>query len=198
MKKIYLLTIAFISSFTLANAAIINVAVSSNAFTPATFSAVVGDQIVYTLVNGNHNVTSPTGGVPATAAPIASGPMSTPGQTYTYTVTVAGTYGYQCTNHPTTMIGGFTASTVGILEPATDLLTQVYPNPFSDKLTVKFNGIEKIEFVNILGEKVKTVTIDSQEGKLDIYFDNLPAGVYFFSTYKEGTIVESRKIIKAK
>ena len=198
MKKIYLLIIAFMTSFTIANAAVINVSVSNFAFTPQTFTAVVGDQIVFTLTSGSHNVTSPMGGVPATAAPIASGPMNSVGQTYTYNVTVAGQYGYQCTLHPTTMFGGFTASTVGIIEPATDLLTQVYPNPFSDKLTVKFNGIEKIEFVNILGEKVKTVTTDSQEGKLDVYFDNLPAGVYFFSTYKEGRIVESRKLVKAR
>jgi plastocyanin len=200
MKKLY--TLIFASAFTLfslnGNAATINVAVANFNFTPATFTAVVGDVIVFTLVSGSHNVTSPAGGVPAGAAPIASGSMSSIGQTYSYTVTMAGTYGYQCTIHPTTMIGGFTASATGIEDQASNLLTSVYPSPFKDKVTVKYNGIEKIEFMNVVGELVKSVTIDSQEGKLDVYFDNLPAGIYFYRTYKEGLVVETRKVVKAK
>ena len=201
MKKLYSLLIA--STFTLftvnSNAATINVGVSNFAFTPATFTASVGDQIVYTLVSGTHNVTSPAGGVPAGAAPILSGTMSSVGQTYVYTVTMAGNYGYQCTFHPSTMIGGFAATpTTGIATPATDLITQVYPSPFRDKLTVKYNGIEMIEFYNVVGEKVKSIQMDAVEAKIEVDFENLPTGVYFYRTYKEGTVVETRKIVKAK
>jgi plastocyanin len=199
MKKLYSLIFASAFSVISANAAVINVAVSSFAFTPQTFTAVVGDQIVFTLVSGTHDVTSPMGGVPAGALPISSGTMTSPGQTYTYTVTLPGNYGYQCTIHPTTMFGGFTATGIaGIGDNVSNLLTSVYPSPFRDKVTVKYNGIEKIEFVNIVGELVKTLSIDTQEGKLDVYFDTLPAGVYFYRTYKEGAIVETRKIVKAK
>lgn len=199
MKRIY--TLIFASAFLLLtnlNATTHNVSVTNNAFTPNNITnAVIGDIIVWTFNAGTHTTTSTASTIPAGAAVWDSGNMSS--GTYSYTITTAGTYGYGCTLHAGMgMVAQFTVSAVGILEPATDLLTQIYPNPFSDKLTVKFNGIDKIEFVNILGEKVKTVTIDSQEGKLDVYFDNLPAGVYFFSTYKEGTIVESRKIVKAR
>jgi hypothetical protein len=50
----------------------------------------------------------------------------------------------------------------------------------------------------MLGEQVKNLEITTQEGKLDVYFDTLPAGVYFYRTYKEGMVVETRKIVKAK
>jgi plastocyanin len=199
MKKIY--TLIFASAFLLftnVNATTHNVSVTNNSFTPNNIpNAVIGDVIVWTFNAGTHTTTSTTATIPAGALPWDSGNRTS--GTYSYTITTAGTYNYGCTLHATMgMIAQFTVSAVGILEPATDLLTQVYPNPFSDKLTVKFNGIEKIEFVNILGEKVKSVTMDSQEGKLDVYFDNLPAGVYFYSTYKEGNIVESRKLVKAR
>jgi len=199
MKKLYSLIIA--SAFTFAsvnsNAATINVSVASNSFTPATFTAVVGDVIVFTLVSGTHNVTGSAATEPAGAAIISSGTMSTVGATYSYTVTVAGNYGYQCTFH-SGMIGGFTASATGIADPSVNLLTSVYPSPFKDKVTVKYNGIEKIEFINIVGEQLKSIDIDTQEGKLDVYLETLPAGVYFYRTYKEGMIVETRKIVKAK
>lgn len=197
MKKLYSLIIA--SAITISASAVnIPVSVANFSFTPQTFTAVVGDVIVFTLVSGSHNVTSPTGGVPAGAAPMFSGPMTTPGQTYSYPVTVAGNYGYQCTNHPTTMIGGFTASATGVADPSVSFVTSVYPSPFRDKVTVKYNGIESIEFVNIVGEKVKQVEIETMEGKVDVDLETLPSGIYFYRTYKEGVIVETRKIVKAK
>ncbi|HEX8517310.1 MAG TPA: plastocyanin/azurin family copper-binding protein [Bacteroidia bacterium] len=202
MKKLYTLLVA--CGFSLAsltsNAATINVAVSNNTFTPQSFAAVVGDQIVFTLVAGSHNVTTIPGGtstLPAGATPLNSGTMSSPGQTYTYTVAVAGNYAYQCTFHPG-MVGGFAASVTGITDNTNNLLTSVYPSPFRDKVTVKYNGIEKIEFVNVVGELVKSIAVETQEGKLDVYFDMLPAGVYFYRTYREGTVAETRKIVKAK
>lgn len=200
MKKLYSLIIA--SAFTFAslnsNAATINVAVASNSFTPQTFTAVVGDVIVFTLTGGTHNVTGSAATEPAGAAIISSGTMSAGGTTtYSYTVAVAGSYGYQCTFH-SGMVGGFTASATGIADPTVNLLTSVYPSPFTDKVTVKYNGIERIEFINIVGEQLKSIEIDTQEGKLDVDLETLPAGVYFYRTYKEGVIVETRKIVKAK
>jgi plastocyanin len=203
MKKLY--SLIFISAFSLftlnVNAVTINVQVGpggTNTFSPQTFTAVVGDVVVYTLVSGTHNVTSPAGGVPAGAAAINSGTLSTPGQTYSYTVTMAGSYGYQCTIHAGVMIGGFTASATGIVDPTANLLTSVYPSPFKERVTVKYSGIESIEFINVVGEKVKTVEMPSVEGKVEIDFDNFPAGVYFYRTYKDGVVYETRKIVKTK
>jgi plastocyanin len=204
MKKLYSLFFAcslMLLSFT---ASAVNVPIGvgtngsglANQFFPASVNAQVGDVLQFILAGGTHNVTGMS--LPGGAATMASGNMSTPGQQYNYTVTVAGTYTFQCTLH-SGMTGTANVSAVGINDPAgMSAITNVYPSPFQDKVTVKYNGIEKIEFVNMLGEQVKNLEITTQEGKLDVYFDNLPAGVYFYRTYKEGMVVETRKIVKAK
>lgn len=198
MKKFYSLFIA--SAFTFftvhTKATTINVAVSNFAFTPSSFTAAVGDVVVFTLVSGTHTATSTS--VPSGAAAFASPTMSTPGQTFSYTITTVGTYDYHCQIHPTSMIGSFTVTATGIIEPANDLVTKVYPNPFQEKVTVKYNGTDLIEFYNIVGEKVKSVPLAGMDSKLDVDFDDMPAGVYFFRTYKDGVIIETRKIVKAK
>lgn len=203
MKKLY--SLIFASTFTAfsLSAATVPVGVGTNGsgaanqFFPMTVTATVGDVIQFILASGVHDVTGVS--IPGGASAMNSGTMSTVGQMYNYTVNVAGTYTYRCSIHGASMSGTITVSAVGINDPnGNSMLTNVYPSPFRDKVTVKYNGIEKIEFVNIVGELVKSVEIDSEEGKLDLYFDTLPAGVYFYRTYREGLIVETRKIVKAK
>lgn len=198
MKKLYTLILSSFFAVGM-NAAVINVTVgaSGNNFSPATFSANIGDQVIWTLSSGVHNVTSAT--VPSGASSFSSGTMSTVGQTFSYTITHAGTYGYSCTFH-TGMVGGFNVTATTILEPATDLLTNAYPNPFSDKLTIKYGkGIEKIEVYNVVGEKVKTVeNMNPAESKVEMDFETMAAGVYFYRTYSNGNVIETRKIVKSK
>jgi plastocyanin len=198
MKKLYsliIISIFFLSAAKL-NAATIPVTIQSFSFSPATFTAVVGDDIVFTLINGTHSVVSTS--VPGGASAMASGTMTTTSNTtYTYTVAFSGTYTFKCGFH-SSMVGGFTASALGVVDPSLNLLTSVYPSPFKEKVTVKYNGIESIEFMDIVGEKIKTIEMVSNEGKLEVDFDNLPAGVYFYRTYKDGVVFETRKIVKAK
>jgi len=195
MKKLYALFLSTAFAFS-ANAAIINVSVASNSFTPNAFNANIGDQVVWTLAGGTHNVTSAS--VPGGASSFSSGTLSTVGQTFSYTITTAGTYGYQCTFH-SGMVGGFNVTATSIAEPATDLITNAYPNPFKDKLTIKYGkGIEKIEVFNVVGEKVKAIEVNSPDYKVEIDFETLPSGIYFYRTYNEGNIIETRKVVKAK
>jgi plastocyanin len=200
MKKLY--SFVFASALALmsfnANATMITVQVGAggNTFTPSTFTAVVGDVVRFTLAGGVHDVTGLS--VPSGAAAIMSGTMTSVGQNYDYTVTVAGNYGYYCSIHGTSMIGGFSASATNITEANVDLSTTAYPNPFMDKVNFKFNGVSSIEIVNMVGAKVKTVNMTSVEGKVEVDFEGIPAGVYFFRTYKDGVIVETKKIVKSK
>lgn len=201
MKKVYSFFLIFLVLQSLNSfATTINVAIANNSFTPQTFTANVGDVVVWTLSQGTHNVTGVS--VPSGAAAIASPTLSTVGTTYSYTITVAGNYGYQCTFH-SGMVGGFavSSSTTGInniAEPVKDLLTSAYPNPFKDKITIKYKGIQSIEIYNIVGEKLKTIELSPVETKVEIDFDNLPSGVYFYRTYNEGTIIETKRIVKTK
>lgn len=195
MKKTY----SFICASALAlisvnlNAVNIPVSITSNAFTPSSFGANIGDVVVWTLNSGTHTVVSVS--VPAGAATFNSGTITS---TYSYTITVAGNYGYHCGIHQT-MGAVFSASaTTSISEPITNLLTTAYPNPFKDKLNVKYNGIESIEVFNVIGEKIKTIELEATESKIEVDFANLPSGMYFYRTYKEGTIVETKRIVKSK
>ncbi len=205
MKKIY--SLIFASSLILlslnSKAATITVGVGvdatfspANQFTPAAVTAVIGDVVQFILGNGIHNVTSTS--VPGGAAAMSSGTMSTLGQMYTYNVTVAGTYLYSCTFHPG-MSGTINATAAsGISTPAVDLLTSAYPNPFKDKLTFKYNAIESIDLINILGEKVKHYELPSNETKTEIDLSDLNSGVYFIRTYNQGQVIETKKIVKTK
>ncbi len=198
MKKLY--SILFASAFTFftinTNATTIPVAISNFMFSPSSFTANIGDIIQFTLVSGTHTATSTS--VPSGAATFASPTMSTAGQSFSYTVTTAGTYAFKCSIHAS-MTGTFTvAAATGIAEPNVDLSTKVYPSPFKEKVTIKSNGIDLIEFFNIVGEKVKSIPVPTVESKIDVECDDMPAGIYFFRTYKDGVVVETRKIVKAK
>ena len=201
MKKIYkLIVLSSFAFFTLtANAVVIPVSVggSSNVFSPNNFTANIGDVVTWTWAGGLHNVTSAS--VPSGATAFTS-PSQSAG-TFSYTITTAGTYGYSCTFHAGFgMVGAFTVSTsTGILDPAIDLLVTAYPNPFSDKITLKYGKeIESVKIFNVIGEQIKSIDLAPTEDKKEIYFEGIPSGIYFIRTYKEGTIVETKKIIKTK
>lgn len=207
MKKIY--SLIFASAFVLfsfnSKAATISVGVGidasfnpANQFTPAAVTAVVGDVIQFILGNGTHNVTSTS--VPGGAAAMSSGTMSTLGQMYNYTVTVAGTYLYTCTFHSgmNGTVNVTTGGTAGIATPAVDLLTSAYPNPFKDKITFKYNAVEAIDLYNVIGEKVKHFDLPSNETRTEIDLTDLSTGVYFIRTYKQGEVIETKKIVKTK
>ena len=196
MKKLY--SVIFASTLALfsfnANAVTINVSVggATNVFTPSNFTAAIGDVVVWTWMGGTHNVTS--GFVPGGAASFAS-PTQASG-TYSYTITTAGSYGYGCSLHLPGMTGTFTVTAAGIADPRVDLLTVAYPNPFHNKLTIKYNGVESVEFYNIVGEKVKSFELSAIENKTEIDLTDLASGVYFLRTYREGNIVETKKVVK--
>ncbi|MGB3946937.1 MAG: T9SS type A sorting domain-containing protein [Bacteroidia bacterium] len=202
MKKNYFLSsiLVLVLFFTLnVKADTITVMVTNNAFSPTTFNAEVGDVVKWVWdSNGmTHNVTSASQTIPNGAAPIASGDMAS--GTYTYNITVAGNYGYSCTLHMLSgMVAGFQVSDpTGIATSSFNVLS-VYPNPFKDKITVKQNGIEKIQVVNVLGEKIKNIDLAKTEIKTDVYFEGLPAGIYFLNFIKNDETVELVRVIKSE
>ena len=169
----------------------------SNVYCPAATSAVVGDSVTFVLGSGTHNVTSTS--VPGGAATMSSGTMSTPGQQYVYVITVAGMYSFMCSIHGASMSGTINASAAGINDPAVDLSTSVFPNPFKDKITVKYGSqINKVKIFNVIGEEVKSIELPASPSKVEVDFEGIPCGIYFIRTYNDATVVETKKIVKAK
>ncbi len=203
MKKIYTLicSIALCLLSMNANAVVINDSLGvggANTFTPFAINANPGDVIHFICMTGTHSVVNYTGYTnPCSSAP-NSGTMNA-GDTYDYTVTCSGTYLWMCGIHGTSMYGGAVVSgTAGIVEPATNLLTNFYPNPFKDVATLTFNGVEKVEFFNAIGQNVRTIKLVATETEVAIDFNNLPSGTYFYRTYKEGVVFETKKIVKVQ
>jgi plastocyanin len=96
MKKIYTLIAALLilkSSFATTH----TVNVSNNQFSPATVNAVVGDVIKWVWIEGFHTTTSVT--IPSGAATWSQQLDANGVTTFSYTVTKAGTYDYQCNFH---------------------------------------------------------------------------------------------------
>lgn len=118
MKRTATLFLLLLAGF-YAKATVFNVTVTNFQFSPANIpNVLIGDVIKFNFGGPNfHNaITAPLGMAPAGAAAINSG---TPGQvttSYSYTVTVAGSYRYYCEVHSgdgiTGMVGTFTASGV--------------------------------------------------------------------------------------
>jgi plastocyanin len=204
MKKLYTLLSLTVLAFS-ANAATnwpvvvgMNCSFSAaNTYCPTATSCTVGDTVTFVLGAGVHTATSTS--VPSGAAPINSGTMSSPGAMYTYVVTKAGTYNFQCTIHGSSMSGTINAVASNVTEASVDLATIAFPNPFRNSITFKYNSITSIDIMNVVGEKVKHIELSPVETQTVVEFEGIPAGVYFYRTYnKEGVIVETKKIVKSK
>ncbi len=91
-----------------ADAAIHNVTVSNFQFSPSNLNVVVGDVIRWQWSDGVHNTVSLV--VPPGAAPWSSPDLSGAGNTFSYTITAAGAYQYECAYHSGFMTASFTAS----------------------------------------------------------------------------------------
>jgi plastocyanin len=98
MKKILLLTALLIGSVSAAWAADHPITVSDFVFTPRTVTAVVGDTITWTWVNGMHTTSTNSAHVPVGAMPWNT-PIDASHTQFRMTVTVAGTYRYRCNFH---------------------------------------------------------------------------------------------------
>jgi plastocyanin len=116
----------------------INFGVGGLTYSPSTLTVQVGDVIVWSGDFTSHplqSVTKPSG---AAAFQMLSGGVTT----FSYTVTVAGSYTYQCNNHVQFgMTGAFTAaSSAGVETPAETILTMdpIYPNPANMEAMVHF------------------------------------------------------------
>lgn len=196
MRKIYLVAVFVFVGFAL-NAAIQNVVIANNAFTPSNFTINIGDTIRWTLGNGTHNVTGQS--IPGGAAAISSGTMSTQGTQYEYKVTVVGSYTYRCTFH-SGMNGSFTVvdPTAAVTKITKSSEPKVYPNPFKTKVTINHGACDKIEIYTLLGEMVRSFSVSSGDKSTTLDLSELKNGVYLYVIKDNNETIETRRIVKSE
>ena len=183
MKKIYqtliLTTLLFISTSSMA--VVHSVVVSNFQFTPASLSVNVGDTIVWTLGSGNHTTTSNT--IPVGADPWDS-PINSSVQSFTYIITVAGTYDYICTPH--VFAGQIVAINTGI--NSLDLFSNfnifsVRPSIYNISYSLARSGNIKISVYDITGKSAKILKSSYQTAGTytsNYNFEDLKKGIYIF------------------
>jgi plastocyanin len=197
MKKIYSFVLFIFSAFAINAQTVHTITVENYKFTPQNISTGVapGDIILFQWLNGTHTSTSVS--IPA-GATAWDQPMTSGSPTYSFVVTVPGSYGYKCTPHATTMfmVGGFTVGPNAVPAITNNYLSNVFPNPFSGKITIETPMADLISIYNIMGVQIKSIALKNGQTKVEVDAADLTDGIYFYSIIREGVVIETRKIVK--
>jgi plastocyanin len=175
-------------SFQRAESTIFNVAVASFTFTPSTVNVTVGDTVKWNWVNGSHTTTCDGTALtsrPAGAAAWSSSINSTT-PTFSYKVTVAGTYNYKCNPHGGGgMLGVIIASPLQVKLSLTLMMEGFWNGAVMVQDTVKIflkNGTSP--YANVDSAKIKL----NSTGKGTYTFSNAPAGNYYIAASHRNSI----------
>ena len=196
MKKLYTI-FAFLLYASFSKATVHLIAASGIQFIPSAVTAVCGDTMVWGLANINESHTTTSTSVPAGAAGWGAN-LNATSTSYTLVLTVPGTYSYQCTPHSSMGMKGTITVTCPSGVPTVDQgsYSAAYPMPFTNRLTIETSNADMITFYNMVGEKIKTLSVQPAQMRTEISTAEFREGIYFYSIIKEGVIVETRKIVK--
>jgi plastocyanin len=201
MKRIYYLTLAFfLLTSGAANAKTVSITFGNYFFSPQNVTVSVGDVIQWSG-NTGHTVTSQT--IPAGAATFNK---SDPNQTtFSYTVTVPGTYNYVCTFHTSLgMTGSFTAVAAGVENPQETnmMMDPIYPNPAMDEAMVHFTlenpAHVTLKIYNSTGTLVQTSTNENMSAgfhMLMIDTKQLASGSYQYVLQADDAVLRRAMIV---
>ena len=158
------------------------------AYSPNELTVSVGDTVTWEGSFSAHPLSSTS--VPDGASTLHNGT----GDTFSYVVTVSGTYDYQCDVHFSLgMIGSFTAIVSGFQDNASTVVPEVFrleqnfPNPFNPVTTIGYDIPRASEVVlnvyNVLGENIATLVSARQPaGHYEVKWNagNSPSGIYYY------------------
>jgi len=170
------------------------VEVSNNKYTPKDIIINVGDTVVWTNIQGFHNVNGTQGTYPSNSSNFGNS-VAAAGWTYTYVFTEPGFNDYQCDPH--TGFGMFGTVTVNPIATSVQELSQnnsaSYPNPTTGIIYLsEKKNFDRLEIINSIGDIVKSTlnsdrTIDASE---------LPKGNYIIKFYNNNDATFEKIIIQ--
>lgn len=202
MKTIYRIALAaviFLTSNVNLKAMTVVVNVEDFEFNPGDFVINLGDSVKFMWDNsaGIHSTTSTT--IPAGAAPWDQ-PISSINPVFIYVPTVSGSYHYNCSTHPSLMIGQFTVMpSSGINDlPTLAFLSLNVTNPIINELNIIYDLSQtttlSIKMFNVDGKVVYSFVSATQvPGKYAQSFalSNLSKGTYL-------VILETKDVVLSK
>ena len=166
--------------FGAARATIIKVTVQNFSFSPASFTANIGDTVKWVWVAGTHTTTSLT--IPGGAASW-NNPVTSTDTVFEYKITTAGTYNYWCAIHTTMMEGSFTVGPTGvnIVSKSSGVFAKLYPNPASHVLNIHLNNTpnnNSFIVTDVQGKVVLKTTLTNEDNAINI--SEWGKGIYFY------------------
>lgn len=200
MKRIATIaSFLLIAAFAKATTHVVTCQNTPSHFLPVTINIKIGDTIHWVWVAGTH-VVGPikASDIPAGAA-MWNAPIDASNHSFEYVVTVAGNYHYVC--HPAFPHGEdayMVASSVTGVPQNNEVNNRsfAYPNPFSDKITIEISNADLILVYNLIGERIKSFPLNIGQTTLEADLATLPKGIFFYTVFRNGALLERRKIIK--
>ncbi len=174
-----------------------NVSVVNFQFSPSSLSVNVGDTVQWTLGSGSHTTTSTS--IPSGATPWNS-PITNSVPSFTYVVTVEGTYDYICQPHG--FAGQFVAINTGIKTPSVFAgfnLSLVRSSVYNINYTLNRTSDVKISLYDVTGKSVK-VFLSSKLSAGDYsntcYLDDIQKGIYIVEMLIDNQRLSKRLIVE--
>ncbi|MDQ3021504.1 MAG: T9SS type A sorting domain-containing protein [Bacteroidota bacterium] len=187
-----------------------NVTVANFSFTPSNINVTVGDTIKWNWVSGGHTTTcnGTSGSTRPTGAAAWDAGINNGSPTFSYIITVAGSYHYVCLPHAPDMAGNINAEPSSISQ-LTEIvssfeLSQNYPNPFNPTTNIKFSipnsSIVTLTIYNNTGMEVETLVNEKFKAggyKVDWNAVNFTSGIYYYKI-QAGEFIETKKMLLIK
>lgn len=178
-----------------------NVQVDNFSFTPANLTIQQGDIVVWTNIQGTHNVNGTISRFPNNPASFGNDVAPATWE-YSFTFDVAGDYDYLCDPHASFMTGSITvtpSTSINQLEDNSEDIS-IYPMPFRDKLTFEFsdalnNTYKRLDIFSLTGIKVYSNSLDNTE-VLELNLSHLTSSVYIYQLTGTSGKVVTGKIVK--
>jgi plastocyanin len=198
-KVLALFILLFNANSLLATDHVILFGVGGFTYNPSNLTVNLGDNITFRGNFSSHPLSSTS--VPQGAATFSN---TTGSSDFTYTVTVAGNYAYQCDFHASAgMTGSFTVEDPsGIkLHAITPTAAAIYPTVTTDVVNIDLSGITKsdtrfsVEVFNLNGQQL-IVEQKRNQSLIQVSLNNLSNGIYFIAVKQGGQWIISKRIIK--
>ncbi len=96
-----------------------------------------------------------------------------------------------------------TIDNVDLVDAAQSTLGQNSPNPYNEGTVISYTVADnassaKMKFYNLTGQLIKTISLQSGAGQLNISADELPSGTYTYSLEVDGAIISNKKMVKMR
>jgi len=92
---------------------------------------------------------------------------------------------------------------VDLIDIAQSNLSQNSPNPYNEGTVISYSVADnatsaKMNFYNLTGQLIKSVSLQSGAGQLNVSADELPSGTYTYSLEVDGALISNKKMVKMR